>query len=145
MDSNNGWDRLTCEFFYAVCLRVLGPYFASLGFIGEKTKINGVVFKRNGLFIEVGYLPESAPNYSPSLIVGIGDYKYDDTGKTTGVPAWSILTDNDEARRYSFWKFGDEAELASVLTKLKIEVIEQHIRPLWEDKVKLEDAIENFG
>lgn len=145
MNNKHGWEQLICDFFYAVCLRVLGPYFTSLGFVEEKSKINGVVFKRNDLFVEVSYLPESAPNYSPSLIVGIGSCKYDDTGKTTGRPAWSILSDNDEARKYSFWKFSNDKELASVLTKLKVEVIERHMKPLWEDRVKLENAIKTFG
>lgn len=144
MNNKPGWEQLICDFFYEVCLRMLRPYFTSLGFTEAKTKINGAIFKRNDVFVEVSYLPESAPNYSPSLIVGIGSDKYDDIGRRTGLPAWYILSDSDEARNYSFWKFCDDKELASVLTKLKVEVIDQHMKPLWEDRVKLEAEIKNF-
>ena len=145
MNPKCGWDAFICEFFYTVCVDVLGPYFKPLGFVEEKSKINGVVFKQNDLYVEVSYVPETAPNYSPSLIVGIGSYKYDSTGKSTGLPAWSILSDNDKARNYSFWNFGDEKELATTLNKLKTEIIEPHIQPLWEDRIKLEREIKKFG
>ncbi len=144
MNTQSGWEQLLCDFFYAVCIRVLGPYFSSLGFVEKKSDINGVLFRRNDLFVEISYVPESAPNYSPSLIVGLGNYKYDAVGNTTGLPAWSILPDDGQSRNYSFWKFSDEKELESVLSRMKVEVIEQHMKPLWEDRVKLEDAIKNF-
>lgn len=144
MNDSFGWERLICDYFFPVCVRTLGPYFQSFGFIEEKSKISGVVFRRNDIFVEVSYLPESAPNYSPSLIIGIGSSKYDDTGRTTGLPAWAILSESDEARRYSFWRFSDDEELASVLARLKFEIIEPHIRPFWEDRARLERAIECF-
>jgi len=144
MNDSFGWKILICDYFFPVCVRTLGPYFQSFGFILEKSKINGVIFRKNDIFVEVSYLPESAPNYSPSLIIGIGGSKYDDTGRTTGLPAWAILSESDDARKYSFWRFSDEEELASVFVRLKFEIIEPHIRPFWEDRPRLERAIECF-
>ncbi len=55
MNNKFGWEQLLCDFFYADCVRVLGQYFASLGFTVEKSRINGAVFSREGVFIEVSY------------------------------------------------------------------------------------------
>jgi len=54
------------------------------------------------------------------------------------------LSESDEARKYSFWRFSDDEELASVLARLKFEIIQPHIRPFWEDRARLERAIECF-
>jgi hypothetical protein len=145
MNSNKEWEQLLCNFFNVVCLRVLGPYFADQGFSWQETKINGIFFKKSNLFVEISYIPETYPNYSPSMIVGIGTSKYDDLGNTTGIPIWSLIPETEEARKYSFWKFSNEHELANELKRIKLEILEKYARPLWEDKSKLAYAIKNFN
>ncbi len=142
---NNGWEQLICNYFYMVSLKVLGPYFSELGFMVQKTAINGAVFMRNDLFVEVSYIPETAPTYVPSLIIGVGTSKYDGRGNATGVPAWRILPNDESKKSYSFWKFADENELEFALNKLKSEVIDEYVKPLWEDRAKLERAINDFN
>ncbi len=144
MDIQSSWEQLLCDFFYVVCLKILKPYFSSLGFIEGKTNINGVLFRRNDLFVEISYLPESAPNYSPSLIFGLDNYSYDAVCNLNRIPAWSILPNDGISRNYSFWRFSDEKELEFVLIRIKIEIIERYMKPLWEDRKKLECKIKNF-
>lgn len=145
MSDVNGWDKLLCNYFYLICTRVLVPYFSFLGFVENKTKIGGAFFKKGDLFVEISYIPENAPNYSPSIIVGIGSDKYDNLGQTTGIPAWRVLPEDGEARKYSFWKFSNEIELENVLKKIEAEILEKHMRPLWEDRLALEKVAKNFG
>lgn len=142
---NSDWEQLLCPYFETVCHKVLEKYFSDAGFLPIKTRIGGVLFSGRGVFVEVSYLAESAPRYAPSLIVGIGNDKYDSTGKSTGIPLWHVIPDEQAERRYSFWKFTNENDLERVLEKIRAEILERYVRPLWENREYLVRMIENFA
>ncbi len=48
--------------------------------------MGGVTFRKQDLFVEVSYDPESYPKYSITIVVGIGNAAYADWGRFTGVP-----------------------------------------------------------
>lgn len=141
---SNGWEKLLCAYFESVCLRVLGDYFDNKSFTPRKTKVGGVLFQGRGVFIEVSYIPETAPRYAPTLIVGIGSEKYDNNGKPTGVPLWYVIPDNCPEQKYSLWKFSSESELVSILEKIRAEILEQYVRPLWENMQTLREQVKKF-
>ncbi|WP_297326056.1 hypothetical protein [Nitrosomonas sp.] len=145
MNSNREWEQLLCNYFDVVGLTILGSYFADQGFSWQRTKINGIFFRKSDLFVEISYIPETYPNYSPSIIIGIGTDKYDDLGNITGVPAWSIIPETEEARKYSFWKFSNEDELVDKLERIKSEILEKYAKPFLEDRSELAIAIKNFS
>ncbi len=146
MDDQSGWEQLRCNFFSLVCTKVLGSYFSKLGFCNERsgTSIDGVVFRNKDLFVEVSYIPESAVNYIPTLVFGVLNKKNIEGDKITSLPAWMVIPENVDARRYSFWRFRNAEELEATLNKLSIDVIDMYVRPLFEDRIKLESAIQNF-
>ena len=61
-----------------MCRRVLDRYLEEQGFAEKETgAIGEIVYKRSDVFLEIGYEPETCPNYSPTVVLGIGDCKYD--------------------------------------------------------------------
>jgi hypothetical protein len=142
----NGWEQLLCDYFSSICISELSEPLAMDDFKVARTESDGaVIFKRFDVFIEVGYEVESAPNYSLTVVIGFGDRKYAETGKLSGVPLWFLIRDDEPARRYSFWKFSTESQLRKVLVRIKNEVIDIHVRPLWQRTEVLEDALSDFN
>ncbi|HIE55451.1 MAG TPA: hypothetical protein EYP90_09770 [Chromatiaceae bacterium] len=142
--NQQGWERLLCNYFYTVCLKVLSAYFSEYGFVPEKNKVGGVTFRKHDIFVEISYDPETYPRYSLTMVVGVGAGAYDDWGKFTGIPIWSIMPEDGVSSEFSTWIFSDEHELEDVLTKTKTMVLDKYIKPLWENKVKLEEEIKQF-
>ena len=141
----NGWERLLCSYFSKTCIDQLSASLEEDGFAVSRSETNGaVIFKRFDVFVEIGYELETAPNYSPTVIIGLGDKKYDEAGKPAGVPLWFVIRDDEPAKRYSFWKFSTEAELRGVLGRIRNEVLERHVRPLWQRTELLEKMLANF-
>ena len=139
------WKSLECRFFASTCESVLGDYFTSHGFSkGEITSIGGVIYRRSNLFVEVSYVPETLPSYTPSIIIGLGADKYDKAGKPLGVPGWFIFPAEAPERKYSFWTFDTEQSLVVVLTRIKDEILNGHVRPLWNDEKTLRKLIHTF-
>ncbi|MGZ8944053.1 MAG: hypothetical protein ACXW1W_01355 [Methylococcaceae bacterium] len=143
--NHEGWDRLLCGYFYTVALEVLAGYFSGYGFVPEKNKVGGVTFRKHDLFVEVSYDPESYPKYSLAIVVGVGTGAYDDWGRFAGVPIWSIIPTDGAGSEFLRWTFSDENELESVLSKTKAMVFERYIKPLWENRHKLEEEREKFA
>lgn len=143
--SESGWRSLTCSYFAAVCREILSHYFERFGFIETtQSAIGGVYFKRDDVFIEISYEPETYPKYSPSVIVGIGDAKYDDSGLPCGVPLWYVVPQRDAVPRYTSWTFSNEGELRATLLRIREEVLEGYAAPLWSDRDYLNSVIVNF-
>jgi len=140
-----GWERLRCTFFTEVCRRVLGSYFGTWGFAEKEVGLVGeVVFLRDGLFLEVGYEPETSPTYSPTIVLGTGQGKFDEAGRPSAVPLWYIIPDDSPARAYASWTFRTKQELEGVLIQLRDSVLKPHARPLWLDLNRLERIISRF-
>ncbi len=142
--NQHGWEKLLCNYFYPVCLEVLSAYFSEYGFVPEKNKIGGVTFRKHDVFVEISYDPETYPRYSLTVVVGIGAGSYDDWGRFTGVPVWSILAKDGVSSKFSIWTFSNKNELRNMLSKIRAMVLDKYIKPLWEDRVKLEQEIKKF-
>lgn len=142
--NNQGWDKLLCSYFYVVCLSVLAKYFSTSGFFPDKTNTGGVTFRKNDIFVEIDYEPETYPNYVPTIVIGIGTGAYDDRGKFTGVPIWSVIPEGGIGGEFSTWTFSNENELSIALSKIKTMILENYTKPLWKDRDKLEEEIKKF-
>jgi hypothetical protein len=140
-----GWERLNCSFFAATCRRVLSDYLEAEGFVEkEVTPVGGVVYRRFEIFLEISYELQTCSNYSPTIVLGIGPRKYDEGGRPRGVPFWYVIPNNLPERSYTFWTFKTEADLESVLARIKDGLLEPHARPLWLNIDRLEKSITNF-
>ena len=140
-----GWAELLCDYFRDVCVDVIGDGFLHVGFSWKETSIGGVCFFREDLFVELSYAPESYPKYSPTVIVGIGSDKYGVNGTTNGIPSWFVIPQDLSERRYSTWEFSDRAELAIVMEKIRMDVLDTYVMPLLKDKVQLSSLVTEFG
>jgi hypothetical protein len=141
----NGWEQLLCDYFSETCVDQLAASLEEDGFSVSRVETDGaVIFKCFDVFLEIGYELETAPNYSPTVVIGLGDRKYDESGKPAGVPLWFVIRDDVPAKRYSFWKFSSEGELRAVLLRIKNEVVERYARPLWQRTEVLEKMLVNF-
>ena len=141
----NGWERLLCGYFSKTCIDQLAASLEEDGFAVSRVEADGaVIFKRFDVFLEIGYELETAPNYSPTVVIGLGEKKYDEAGKPAGVPLWFVIRDDEPTKRYSFWKFSTEAELREVLFRIKNEVLDRHVRHLWQRTELLEKMLANF-
>lgn len=140
-----GWDRLNCPFFTSVCRRVLNRYLEEQGFAEKETgSIGEILYKRFDVFLEIGYEPETGPNYSPTVVLGIGEHKYDEAGQPACVPLWYLLPYNHPEKTGRFWTFRTEEELAHILKQIKEQFLEPCATPLWLDAERLEKCITNF-
>lgn len=141
----NGWERLICPYFAPVCRRVLGCYLEGNGFVEKGVnEVEGLVFTRFDVFIEVSYELDTAPNYIVSMVLGIGDKKYDEGGHPCCVPYWHLLPGERPERRGELIGFATESELEALLRRFRDEFLEPYARPLWLDTDSLEKAIANF-
>lgn len=141
----SGWDQLLCPYFTESCRRWIGPHIASYGFIESDVTMIGEPIYRNGkLFVQVGYEPETFPRYSPTIVIGSGQSKFDPQGKSCCVPLWFLIPQGSDERSYSFWTFGSSDELNTVLEKIWNQIIESYVRPLIDEPAFLNSAIARF-
>jgi hypothetical protein len=144
-DTSTGWERLKCNFFGQVCRRVIGPYLETHGFteVGGSL-IGGLVYARNKVFLEMSYEPETFPDYSPKVVLGIGRSGSDPNWSSACVPIWFLIPSERPESSYPFWTFGDEEGLVATLTKAKESLLDQYARPLWLDEAELRRIIDRF-
>jgi len=140
-----GWERLICPFFARACRRVLGCYLEGNGFAEKRlNEVKGLVFSRFGVFLEVSYELETAPNYAISMVVGLGDKKYDQGGHPCCIPYWYLIPRGRPEHRGKSIRFKTEVELETLLVHFRDEFLEPYAKPLWLDVDRLEKAISNF-
>jgi hypothetical protein len=141
----NGWEELLCRYFSKTCIDQLATHLEEDGFTVLRVEADGsVIFKRLDVFLEIGYELETAPNYSPTVAIGFGDNKYDETGMPAAVPLWFVIREDEPEKQYSFWRFSNEAEMRAVLLRIKNEVLDQHARILWQCTEVLEKILADF-
>ncbi len=140
-----GWERLVCPFFAAACRRVLGDYLEGNGF-AEKgpNEVGGLMFSRFDVFLEISYELETSPNYALSMVLGIGDKKYDEGGHPCCVPYWHLLPRDRREHRGESIRFTTEPELEALLVRFRDQFLEPYAKPLWLNLDALEKAIVNF-
>jgi hypothetical protein len=140
----NGWERLICPYFASTCRRVLGKYLEDNGFTETGlNEIKGVVFSRFGIFLEISYELELVPQ-ALSVVLGIGDDKYDVGGHPCCVPYWHLLPRDRSEHRGEQITFETESDLENLLLRFKDGFLEPYAKPLWLNLDRLEKAIENF-
>ena len=139
-----GWEKLRCPYFTSICRSVLSDYLLSQGFVEkELTPQGGVVYRKIDIFLEICYETETFPNYSPTVVLGIGRRTYDVEG-LGAVPLWYVVPDDLLEFDYTSWRFSSESDLESVLTRIKDSILTQYARPLWNDREQLEAYIKRF-
>ena len=139
------WTQLLCEYFREICVGIIGNYFLQFCFSWKETSIGGVMFFREDIFVELSYMPETYPTYSLTIIVGIGSDKYGANGTTNGVPLWYLIPQDVPERKYSTWQFSNKAELAIVMERIQVEILDAYVMPLLKDKSKLIALIKDFS
>lgn len=140
-----GWERLICPFFAAVSRRVLGNYLEENGFLEKGlNEIQGLVFTRFDAFLEISYELDTGPNYAISMVLGLGDKKYDEGGHPCCIPYWYLLPRDRPEHRGELIRFETEAELEALLLRFREQFLESYAKPLWLDLDGLEKAITNF-
>jgi len=138
------WQQLLCPFFSKISKKVIEGYFQGHGFQVNETETGGLFFQKEDIFVEISYDPQTHPNYSPTLIIGIGMEKFDSSGDPSGVPLWYVLPEESEQRRYSFWKFKSEQDLEIIMDKVLSQIIRPYMEPLWGNLSLLESKVMNF-
>jgi hypothetical protein len=124
---------------------VLSVYFSGFGFAAVKNRIGGVTFRNDDIFIEVSYDSEAYPNHTLSVVIGIGKEAYDENGKFTGIPIWSVIPENAIESDLLIRSFSDEAELNDLLFEIKTRVLEPYVKALWINRTKLAEEMKKFA
>ena len=140
----NGWEKLICPFFAEATRRVLGRYMEENGF-SEKVlnEIDGLVYSRFGVFLEVSYELEMVPQ-ALTMVLGIGEKKYDEGGHPCCVPYWHLLPRDRPEHQAGATRFKNEAELEALLVRFRDQFLEPYAKHLWLNLDSLEKAIANF-
>ena len=140
----NGWEKLICPYFAPTCRRVWGQYLEDNGFTETGlNEIGGVMFSRFGIFLEVSYELELVPQ-ALSVVLGIGDKKYDGGGHPCCVPYWYLLPRDSPENTATGTRFKNEAELEALMLRFRDIFLEAYAKPLWLNLDRLERAIANF-
>ena len=143
--ATSGWDQLPSPYFTEGCRHSIGGHFATLGFEeSDVTMIGEPIYRKGNLFVQVGYEPDTFPKYSPTIVVGRGNEKFDALGVPCCVPLWFVIPQTTEDRRYSFWTFDSADELATVLAKIWDRIVEPYVKPMIASPAKLDSAIGSF-
>jgi len=140
----NGWEKLIRPYFAPTCRRVLGQYLEGNGFTETAlNEVGGLTFSRLGIFLEITYELELVPQ-ALSVVLGIGDKKYDSGGHPCCVPYWYLLPSVMRGNLGEQIKFKTEADLEALLPLFKNTFLEPYAKPLWINLERLETAIANF-
>jgi hypothetical protein len=132
------------SFFARTTLRVLGSYFEENGFTeGRPDKFGSLMFFRFGVFLEVSYELDIVP-HAITIVIGIGDKKYDRGRLPCGVPYWYLLPRDRPGHQVDESAFEGEKELEQLLVRFRDQFIEPFAKPLWLNVDALERAISNF-
>jgi hypothetical protein len=140
-----GWENLICPYFGLTCRRTLGSYLEESGFtIKSENRIGGLMLSRFDVFLELNYELETAPNYALSVVLGIGDKKYDEGRRPCAVPYWYLLPRNRPEHRGEGMSFKSQSELESLLLQFRDNFLEPYAKPLWLNFDNLDATIANF-
>jgi hypothetical protein len=140
-----GWLDLAADYFEPVAREVFDGHMQRYGFgHGEADETGALIFRRAGEWwprwhrydrlLEIGYVVEDSPNYSPVVAIGLA-------------PRWAagpnrialhhcIPQDRSESE-YPLWRFSNAEQLRQILTRIREGVVDRYARPLWEDPKSL--------
>jgi len=126
-------------FFIDTCRKVMDIYLYSNGFKIHNFTATEVIYYRNNIFLEMSYEPFDCPDY---CIIGIGYKK--EVEKIQYYPSvgiWYLLP--SDFGEYN-WKFSDEISLEAGLVRVRDEMIDKYIKPLWENQYCLMQKIDKY-
>lgn len=132
-----GWERLAAPYFDDAVRSELDDYFRNHGFKEVASHSPAVRFMRDVAFVEFAYISEAAPSYDLTPSIGLAPV---DGTASRHIPIWTLAPPNEAEA----WKFSDAKGLRSLLRHLVAEVLEDKVRPLWEDLEGLESRLEDF-
>lgn len=99
------------------------------------------MFSRFGIFLEISYELELVPQ-ALTVVLGVGENKYDAGGHPCCVPYWYLLPRNRPEHRGQQIKFKTEADLEALLLRFKDDFLEPYAKSLWLNLDSLEQAIQ---
>lgn len=141
----NNWELLRCGYFLDVCISVMSSELNVLGFVLSSVEDNrSVIFRKSNFFLEFSYELESAPNYSPTIVLGSEKSRYDEAGMLSCVPLWFAISDKYPCAKYPGWRFSNKSELENVFQRIKDEILSEHIVYFIENNLALEKSIKLF-
>lgn len=144
-NSATGWDLLNCPYFEAAVRSVMDSYFAEYGFkYCGRTPIGGVVYTKNDVFVEISYEPETYPNYSPRILLGVGQGMDDLNWRVTAVPIWFLIPPDRAEAKFYFWSFRATDDLVTVLKRIQSELLDPYARPLFLEPSSLRKRADEF-
>ena len=126
-------------FFIDTCRKVMDIYLYSNGFKIHNFTATEVIYYRNNIFLEMSYEPFDCPDY---CIIGIGYKK--EVEKIQYYPSvgiWYLLP--SDFGEYN-WNFSDEISLEAGLVRVRDEMIDKYIKPLWENQYCLMQKIDKY-
>ena len=143
MDDDNAIEKLIAPYFVEVCRRVLDQYLAALGFAFNEvgSTSTSVKYSKDDLYIEFSHWPEDAPRYVVMSVLGL-DNTRDGTLSYPKVGLWYIVREKALEEERNDWDFSTSEELEAVLFRMRDEVLETYVRPLWDDRPSLLEIIQ---
>lgn len=140
-----GWDKLICPYFTQTCRNVLSSYLNINGFTETATdEIGGLFFLRDGVFLEISYEIETAPNYAVSMVLGVGERKFDNDGHPRGIPYWYVISRDHSVESLANKRYASPAELEVLLLRYKNQFLEYTAKPLWREPRRIEVLVNVF-
>ena len=135
------WLDLRADYFEQVARDVFDQYLGQHDFdSGEANDAGCLTYRRRQVFLEVHYMIEDSPKYSPMVTIGLADMAHRLTFDRIGL--WYAMPEGSALRLYEDWRYSNAGELKSVLTRIRDEVVNVYARPLWENPKKLAELIE---
>lgn len=131
-------------YFKKACDQLLEPYLRLFGFNwvtmkhGEEEAISHAVYTNDEVLLDFCYWAEDFPNYCVMVGIGFTDGHLVLTRSQIGL--WCAIPPDKQEQT----NFRNEAELVSVLTQIRDEILPTYAKPLWEDHQLLRQLITRF-
>jgi hypothetical protein len=133
-------------YFEAVCQRVLDAYLIRHGFVRSDMATPTVVrYVRHGVYLDVSYWIEDAPQFVPMIGIGLlQTAPGDDRLIADGIGLWYAVKMQDNQKVYPQWRFSNQRQMETALVHLRDDIIEQYARVLWENPERLQHLVQTW-
>ena len=114
-------------YFEAVCQRVLDAYLIRHGFVRSAMATPTVVrYVRNGVYLDVSYWIEDAPQFVPMIGIGLLQTTSGD-GRliADGIGLWYAVKMQDNQKVYPQLHFSNRRQMETALVRLRDDIIER--------------------
>jgi hypothetical protein len=128
-------DFYTCEYFNKTVRQVLGPYLGTHGFQLLDQPSGALRCIQNDVLLSLAYDSDRVAQISPVIAIGTPDRL---------VPIWFVIPESSQAHHHQLWVFRNEGELASVLERVRQDVLIPYAEPLWAATDQLRLWLDRF-